>query len=474
MPIVQIDWERIKGRLDDVTAFYALTHRQASLLSSLTEQLTWKKTFQVNDYDWADKDALDADIADLESNLQMPVNLVDIIGYIDEIEDLLRALEQHAGCCDAGDISDGANFTDPVTDGEGDVPQNIIDAGYAEDSEDWEGFADYKCMVAHVSVDQLEARTREIAAHMDQDSTTYAIIGGIAVLTGIITHIFTAGLSTLTIAILTSLGATSLLFKYLLDFELMEDLADDVATNHDELACAFYNSDGVDDAISNLKAKISELFSGPQALVLLNLNITPTVKALYAGRYDQADIAAQLAAAGYDTADFDCTCPYPIGEHQYFWDGTLSTLPAPPWQQSGDVTVPLGWNMPTSVGTRSASVNYNGGYFYMNVNYIRWLFGYEPNDVGTYVEIHKVSFWYIHQYNYSGKLRFTKTPDSGAIVTDINNSTTWTYYEETFNPPLKCTVGGINTLRWQSSGGTGGRTYVDDIYMDVDVSPDLP
>jgi len=315
MPIIKIDWQKIKARLDDTTAIYALTHRQASLLSSLAEQLTWRATFDHSDYDWSDKDELDADIADLENNLMSPVNLSDIIGYIDEVEDLLRALEQHAGCCDAGDISDGANFTDPVTDGVGDVPQNIIDAGYAEDAEDWEGFADYKCMIAHVSVDQLEARTREIAAHMDEDSTTYAIIGGIAVLTGIITHIFTAGLSTLTIAILTALGATSLLYKYLLDFELMEDLADDVATNHDELACAFYNSDGVDQAISNLKAKISELFSGPQALVLLNLNITPTVKALYAGRYDQADIAAQLAAAGYDTADFDCTCDGFLGEY---------------------------------------------------------------------------------------------------------------------------------------------------------------
>ena len=341
MPIIKIDWQKIKSRLDDTTAIYALTHRQASLLSSLTEQLTWRATFDHSDYDWSDKDELDADIADLENNLMSPVNLSDIIGYIDEVEDLLRALEQHAGCCDAGDISDGANFTDPVTDGVGDVPQNIIDAGYAEDAEDWAGFDDYKCMIAHVSVDQLEARTREIAAHMDKDSTTYAIIGGIAVLTGIITHIFTAGLSTLTIAILTSLGATSLLFKYLLDFELMEDLADDVATNHDALACAFYFSDGVDEAIDNLKNRISTLFSAPQALVLLNLNITPTVKALYAGRYDQADIAGQLAAAGYDVGDFDCACDeVQLGEHlyEYTFDSSAGNFTGNMhWQATGEL-----------------------------------------------------------------------------------------------------------------------------------------
>ena len=453
MPIIQIDWERIKGKLDDVTAFYALTHRQASLLSSLAEQLTWKKTFQVNDYDWSDKDTLDAEIADLESNLQMPVNISDIIGYIDEIEDLLRALEQHAGCCDAGDISDGANFTDPVTDGEGDVPQNIIDAGYAEDAEDWEGFADYKCMVAHVSVDQLEARTCEIATHMDQDSTTYAIIGGIAVLTGIITHIFTAGLSTLTIAILTALGATSLLYKYLLDFELMEDLADDVATNHDELACAFYNSDGVDQAISNLKAKISELFSGPQALVLLNLNITPTVKALYAGRYDQADIAAQLAAAGYDTADFDCTCDevgeytlvYDFAESSFNWAGTF-----------------------TYTGTL-LRIDYNSGNIYHSVNTLRHNAGLDGELAGGWVDIHriKLGFW-------------SSAPAAGGLILKMNygidyeelfaNAAEFREEEVFFNPPLHYVYNASYIIHLQGSGWTSGYHLIDDIEIEFDAN----
>jgi len=451
MPIIKIDWQKIKARLDDETAIYALTHRQASLLSSLSEQLTWRATFDHSDYDWSDKDELDADIADLENNLMSPVNLSDIIGYIDEIEDLLRALEQHAGCCDAGDISDGANFTDPVTDGEGDVPQNIIDAGYAEDEEDWEGFADYKCMVAHVSVDQLEARTREIAAHMDQDSTTYAIIGGIAVLTGIITHIFTAGLSTLTIAILTSLGATSLLYKYLLDFELMEDLADDVATNHDELACAFYNSDGVDEAISNLKAKISELFSAPQALVLLNLNITPTVKALYAGRYDQADIAAQLAAAGYDTADFTCDCQW-VGDYLLYWDFAINDD---------------NWQGTRSTGSGHCRLYHPSGNIYHSVQTLRAKAGLNPVLAGGWVDIHRITLRYNHISANAGGLRLIVDDYDNTFA---NSNSQWTDIDVTFSPPKHFVYPSSYIIQILGSGWISGSVAVDDIYIDFDAN----
>ena len=454
MPIIQIDWQKVKSKLGDVTALYALTHRQASLLSSLAEQLKWDKTFRVNDYDFSDRDELDADISDLELQLQMPTNLVDIIQYIDEIEGLLRSLEQHANCCDQGDITDGDQYTDPVTDGEGDVPQNIIDAGYADDEEDWEGFADYKCMISHVSVDQLEARTREIAAHMDENSTTYEIIGGIAVLTGIITHIFTAGLSTLTIAILTGLGATALLYKYLLDFELMEALADDVATNHDELVCAFYNSDGVTGSIAALKDKIDELFSAPQALVLKNLNIDPTVKALYAGRYDQADIAGQLAAAGYETIDFTCDCQW-VGDYLLYWDFETDILN---WQGSGNLSPAGGGGM---------RIYHPSGNVYHSVQTLRDRAGLNPVLAGGWVDIHRITLRYNHISANAGGLRLIVDDYDNVFA---NSNSAWTEIDVTFSPPKHFVYPSNYIIQLLGSGWISGSVLLDDIYIDFDAN----
>lgn len=104
MPIIRIDWEKIKGRFDGRTQLFALTDQQSALLLSLTEQLTWDATFKVADYDFSDRDTLAAEVADTQRNLMMGVDLSDILGYIDDIEDLLEALQNigvtNQPCCD--------------------------------------------------------------------------------------------------------------------------------------------------------------------------------------------------------------------------------------------------------------------------------------------------------------------------------------------------------------------------------------
>jgi len=342
MPIIQIDWQKIKSKLGDVTALYALTHRQASLLSSLAEQLKWDKTFRVNDYDFSDRDELEADISDLELQLQMPTNLVDIIQYIDEIEDLLRALQGVTSCCDGEDITGGDQYTDPIIDGEGDVPQNIIDAGYAEDSEDWEGFASYKCMISHLMVLQLEYRLRKLATLADESGD---ILGGAAAIISVVVTIFsiviTGVLTPIALGILASTGTAAILWKAITDATNLDDLADEVDENHDDLACSIYFSDGSEDAIASLKSKIDDLFTGSSAIILKNLNIDATLKALYSGGYGDQDIADIIATTGYSTDDFDCACEdYQWGEHlyEYTFDSSAGNFTGNMhWDSSGEL-----------------------------------------------------------------------------------------------------------------------------------------
>ena len=108
----------------------------------------------------------------------------------DNVAEILAIMQLGNQCCDGQDITDGDRYTDRVTDGEGDVPQNVIDAGYADDSADWDGFDDYKCMIVHVTVNQMEARLREIADVVDR-AGPYLVVA--AALAAIIVVVFTIG-----------------------------------------------------------------------------------------------------------------------------------------------------------------------------------------------------------------------------------------------------------------------------------------
>lgn len=235
----------------------------------------------------------------------------------DNVAEILAIMQMGQSCCDEQDITDGDRYTDRVEDGVGDVPQNIIDAGYAEDAADWDGFDDYKCMIAHVTVDQLSARTYELAKIVNEYG---AVAGGLAAVAGIMGVIFSAGGVALVFGLLMGVGAVSLLYEALMGFPLLDDLGDKVVTNHDLLACVIYWADGDDAALSALNNKIDELFTVPEALILKNMNLGPTLKGLYAGRYDQQDIADELLSAGYELDDFDCECDEQIGEFRWEWD----------------------------------------------------------------------------------------------------------------------------------------------------------
>lgn len=339
MPVIQVDWNRILERFADTTAFYAFTHRQASLLLSLSQQLNWEKTFRVFGYDFDEYDDVELEVADLQHNLTMPVNLVDLLEYIDDIEDLLIALQSTANCCDVNsDISDGDYYTDEIEDGVGDVPQNIIDAGYATDAGDWEGFQDYKCMISHVIIDSMESKLRMLAPFVDNAGI---VIGGIATIVSIATVIFTSGMSVLALGILASTGSVALLYKLITSGGILVAMADDVRDDHDALACAVYEGDGSAGSLEALDDKIDELYIVPVTTILKNLNLGPELKALYGGRYNQQDIAAALLEAGYELDSFDCTC-------EELEEGQL--IPNPSWE-GGTAGWSVGGDWEWSVGS---------------------------------------------------------------------------------------------------------------------------
>lgn len=239
-------------------------------------------------------------------------------------EDLLTTLEsllaatQALECCGEQDITDGEQFTDDVVDGVGDVPQNIIDAGYAEDAEDWTGFASYKCMISHLAVDHIETFFREISPYIGD---TGIVIGGIGVVGALLGAILVVVGLPISAGIIVALGASAGIWTWILTYgkDAVSDLADEIAIHHDALACAIYEGDGVSDAIDDFNDEVDSLFGAIDAAAIKTVGFEPQLRAMYSGRYKQEDIAQKMDDLGYETVNYICDCeefePPPAGYH---------------------------------------------------------------------------------------------------------------------------------------------------------------
>lgn len=250
------------------------------------------------------------------------------MGTCDNILELLTLVEENTRqcwCAVENDVTGGTQYTDEVEDGVGDVPQNIIDAGYATGTTDWAGFDDYKCMISHIMVDLIEQTIRDIIPHMDENGK---IIGGIGVVVAVLGAILlTGGTFVLALGVITATGISAALWGLFNEITIagMETLADDISDAHDALACAIYSADGTTDAIESLNAAIDDEFVAIDAAIIKNLNIGPRLRALYAGRYDQTDIAENMASAGLDETDYNCTAICPEGDYIYEDDWTRAS-----------------------------------------------------------------------------------------------------------------------------------------------------
>lgn len=314
MPVIQNDWLKIKAKLGDVTALYAFTTAQASLLLSIAEQLEWKKTYRAFGYDFSDWDLLQSEVADLQRGLAMPVDVEDLINELTAIKDAVNALEiitsTENPCCGSEDASAGDLYTDLVIPGTGVIPENIVNAGFVVDEDDWDpGYVDYKCMIAYALLLTLSERADNLKTLLSLGGVVVVGVGAIA---GAIA-LFFAGPSLLVVAtILASTGVAAVIWEEIFDTGegVMSDISSLILANLDDLACAFISGDGASASSVALKSKMDELFTSSQSTIMKNLNIDATAKALYAGRYDQTNIAQLMADAGMDPDDYDCTCMF--------------------------------------------------------------------------------------------------------------------------------------------------------------------
>lgn len=314
MPVIQLDWLKIKGRLGDRTALFALTTAQASLLLSISEQLEWRKTYRAFGYDFSDWDYLQAEVADLQRGLMMPVYIDNLVGQLGQMTDAIISLY----CCPDGtplDTTGGDQFTDHYIEDEANgVPDNIITAGYASDDDDWDGFYEYKCMVSHVAVESLAQKLDQFEELADAGAVGMVSLGAILAVLGTVLGIVSAGTFVIVLGILGGAAAVANLYQKITSATegLFADAAEEVRDESDALACALFQGDGPNDSYDDMIVKATELLTAPTVALIKLMNMKPDLKALYSGRYDQTDVASRLADLGYLVSSYDCsTCGEP-------------------------------------------------------------------------------------------------------------------------------------------------------------------
>lgn len=224
-----------------------------------------------------------------------------VISHIDDIETLLSALQLiqqvDVGCCEnvsPVDPPGGGSSSEPV-------PQPVIDAGYATGSSDYEGYNSYKCMAAHLFLNNQQANVQALAPLV-------AIATGIA---SVILLLFGwyHGIAALTLGGLTvGFGDILVLVDILKDLTAgdLTIFAGDLEEHRDELVCAIVQADGIDDSWEAYANMLDTLFVDAEALVLKNINGKYMMQTILYGEHGGANVVDQYAALGYDPAEYTC------------------------------------------------------------------------------------------------------------------------------------------------------------------------
>jgi hypothetical protein len=162
-------------------------------------------------------------------------------------------------------------------------------------------------MISHLAVDHVESFFREIAPFV---SSSGVVIGGIGVVAALLGAILALIGLPISAGIIVALGASAGIWTWISTYgkSAVTDLADEIADNHEALACAIYGGDGVSDSIDEFNDEVDSLFSTIEAVAIKAVGFEPQLRAMYAGRYDQEDIAENLDNLGYEVINYFCTC----------------------------------------------------------------------------------------------------------------------------------------------------------------------
>lgn len=308
MARIRIDWQRIR-LLPAEDVLVVLDRQAAGVLLSIMHVFEWQALFRVGDYDFADWDYLQEILSSAEEAIGNPLRIADLLT---ELQLMTIAIESLYCCPDTVvDITDGDQFTNPIEEQEPNgVPTEIVGAGYATDDDDWDGYLDYKCMVANVAFDELKRKLGDFEQIVQRGGIGIAIVGTIAAIVG---SLFGLGAFVLVAGVAAGIGTITALYDELLTAGLgfFENIAGALEAQRSDYIEALYCGDGPEGSYADFLTVVDANLDVASATVVRLMSTDIDLKTLYGGRYDQQDVAQNLADAGYDVGDYTCACVDP-------------------------------------------------------------------------------------------------------------------------------------------------------------------
>lgn len=343
MPIISIDWLAVSDKYSGDTVLVAITDRQLAFINSLSAQLSWRKTWRVNGYDFSDYDALSAEVDDLLANLNMPVYLTDLLTALADIKAAINAIEAVQDyCCQETDPTGGLQYVAPFIEGETNgVPQTLVDAGIATDADDWTSFEQYQCAIANLFVDNLKSK-------LDDMDTLFgyggALIAGIGALATLLT-VFSGGSALLLTGMIVGTAGAAALFDKLQELgQLGLPDSETIEGIRQELVCAWTSdeNDGFDDRWGAWVQALHDNLNDAGATFAEGLSMKSTMRPLYAAQQGDRNLAQELVDLGFDVDSYDCSdCDNPYAEPgNLLTDGGFESASLDyGWQKSPDASV---------------------------------------------------------------------------------------------------------------------------------------
>lgn len=308
MARIRIDWQRIR-LLPAEDVLVVLDRQAAGVLLSIMHVFEWQALFRVGDYDFADWDYLQEILSSAEEAIGNPLRIADLINSLDTMTIAIESLY----CCPdtVVDITDGDQFTNPIEEqAPNGVPTEIVNAGYAINDDDWDGYLDYKCMVANVAFDELKRKLRDFEQIVQRGGIGIAIVGTIAAIVG---SLFGLGAFVLVAGVAAGIGTITALYDELLTAGLgfFENIAGALEAQRSDYIEALYCGDGPEGSYADFLAVVDANLDVASRTIVRLMSTDIDLKILYGGRYDQQNVAQNLADAGYDVAEYTCTCVDP-------------------------------------------------------------------------------------------------------------------------------------------------------------------
>lgn len=293
----RIDWNAIKQRVSNDTLLFALDRHWQQLLLATVESYQWEATYRTGGYDYADWDTLRGVVEKGTFDLMDGIMLSDIIGYIDELETLLRLIEAKTGCCPP----DGTATYYPAPDMAApsyEADGTTYPATYAGITmDDAEMYHLYICGAANQMIDNWIAGVSQLE---NQLIAGVATIGALAVLI--------AGFATFGLIVPVGLGALALAFAALNEFwdvDVFVTAADDLEASRAVLICAILDGDSAALAVA-VEAIVS---TAAWSAFFQWQNYANMVATVFAGEVDGDYITVTPTASECDClyVDFDET-----------------------------------------------------------------------------------------------------------------------------------------------------------------------